>query len=80
VQTQRHDSVSAQLLCAVVDVKRPQTEVTSFQQPAFLIGKEEDVWANVTLMSVFHVPLPALEQTDGFSQNVVQISCNWGTR
>jgi hypothetical protein len=32
------------------------------------------------LMSVFDVPLPALQQTDGLPQNVVQISCNWGIR
>jgi len=49
VQTDRHDSLSAQLHRTVVDVKRPQTEVTSFHQPKFLIGKEVDVWTNVTL-------------------------------
>jgi len=31
-------------------------------------------------MSALDVPLAALQQTDGLYQNVVQISCNWGTR
>jgi hypothetical protein len=74
MQTERHDGLSAQLHCTVVDVKGPQIEITSFHQPTFLIGKEVNVWTNVTLMSVFDVPLPALQQTDGLSQNVVQIS------
>jgi hypothetical protein len=65
VQTQRHGSVSAQLLCAVADVKRPQIEVTSFYQPTFLIGKEGEAWVNVTYMSMFDVALSALQQTDG---------------
>jgi hypothetical protein len=47
---------SAQQLSDVINIRRPRTDVSSFYQPAFLIGKEAEASANIITCLRFMYP------------------------